>query len=79
MQVKLIFTVLIVVTGIFIWFIDSSNNNTGSDDAWCMGSSDPFRRLLFKPNGAFRKYTKLGLFIWLIFFLVLIWFIVPIK
>lgn len=78
-QVKLIFTIFIVIVGIAICFINPKANNAGPSWFWRLGKADPFKLSLFKSDGSFRKYTKLAILIWFIIFLTLIWLIVPIK
>jgi hypothetical protein len=40
---------------------------------WCLGNYDPFRNLLFKKNGFFRKWTKHAIVLWFIFVLSMVW------
>ena len=37
-------------------------NKAGPDWLWMGGRDDAIRNLYFKPNGAFRRYGRLGLF-----------------
>jgi hypothetical protein len=73
-QVKLIFTIFTVIVGIAICFINPKANNAGPTWLWSLGKNDPIRFLLFKTDGSFRKYTKLGILIFAVIFLALIWF-----
>ena len=38
-------------------------NKAGPDWLWMGGRDDVIRNLYFKPNGAFRRYGRLGLFL----------------
>ena len=38
-------------------------NKAGPDWLWMGGRDDVIRNLYFKPNGAFRRYGRVGLFV----------------
>lgn len=78
-QVKLMFTIFAVVVGIVVYFIDPKANIAGPDWFWRLGKYDPFRNLLCRPNGTFRRYTKLGILLWFALCLSIIWVLVPTK
>ncbi len=79
LQIKLIFSIFVLIVGIAICFISPQANNAGPRWLWRHGKADPLRLLLFKSDGSLRKYTKLGILTWFIIFLVLIWFFVPTR
>ncbi len=41
-------------------------NKAGPDWLWMGGRDDVIRNLYFKPNGAFRRYGRVGLFLTLL-------------
>lgn len=73
MLFNLIITVFIVLLGIAICFIDPKANNAGPNWFWRGGKNDLFRNLLCRPDGSFRRYTKLGILIWWAVCLAIFW------
>lgn len=74
-QAKIIFTCIIVLTGIGVSLIDPNANNAGPDSFWVGGRKDLFRNMLCRSDGSFRRYTKIGILIWFAVFLAGIWLI----
>ena len=78
-QVKLIFTVAVVVVSIAFCFVNPKANNAGPDWFWPFGKHNSIRNLICRPDGSFRRYTKLGTLLWFAVFLAIIWILVPTK
>jgi hypothetical protein len=75
--VKVIFTIVICVLGIALFFVDSKANNAGPNWFWRLGSTDPVRALLFHPDGSFRRFIKAGALIFFGAGLLMLWLLVP--
>ena len=74
---KLIFTVAILCIGGLTFFVSSKPNSAGPNAFWRLGEKDPFRRLLFRPDGSFRRHTRSTALIVLAMAIVALWFLVP--
>jgi hypothetical protein len=60
-------TMLGVLASFFIGIVDPRVvNKAGPDWLWMGGRDDVIRNLYFKPNGAFRRYGRVGLFVTLL-------------
>jgi hypothetical protein len=75
-HVKIIFTVFAIAIGVAICFIDPKGNNAGSDWFWKGGRHDPIRNLICRPDGTFRRFTKVGILMWFAAFLAILWLVV---
>jgi len=71
--VKCLFTVAAVLFAIAIYFIDPNANNAGPDWIWQGGKKNPIRNLLCREDGTLRKHTKLGTYLWIELWLMLLW------
>jgi hypothetical protein len=75
--VKFIFTVFVGLVVVCVLFVRARTDNAGPSWLWRGGSGDIFRSALFRRDGSFRKYTKLGILIWLSIFVAAIWLAIP--
>ncbi len=75
LQVKVIFTCATVAIAIGIIFINPTADNAGPVWFWRGGLRDPIRNAICRPDGSFRKYTKLGILAWFALFIVVIWLV----
>ena len=75
---KAIFTcALVAVIFVVLFFVDRGDRGVGDAHWWRGGHGDPVRRLLMRDDGKFRAATKLGLSLFLLAFVVLLWTVVP--
>ncbi|MEX0774088.1 MAG: hypothetical protein WD042_00090 [Phycisphaeraceae bacterium] len=77
MGIKLLFTAFAIVVGIAICLIDPKADNAGPGWIWRLGRYDPIRNIICRPDGALRRYTKVGILLWFAVFLAMIWLIAP--
>lgn len=56
--VKIIFTVAALLFGAFLALVDRGDRGPADSWFWRGGSNDSFRRLILRPDGSWRKYTK---------------------
>jgi hypothetical protein len=75
--VKFIFTFFVAVAALGVLLVRGRANNAGPSWLWRGGSSDLMRTLLFRPDGSFRKHTKLGILSWFFVFVAAIWLVIP--
>ena len=75
--VKLLFTTFLVAVYVGVLFARSKANNAGPKWLWRGGSNDLLRQLLFRSDGSLRKYTKLAIGVWFMFYLAVLWLVVP--
>ena len=54
-------------------FTDPTKNHVGKEWLWPCGKYN-LRHLLFKQDGSFKKYTKLALIAFFLYFLIMAWF-----
>ena len=76
-EVKIIFTVFIVLVGIGILLVNPKENNAGPNCLWRQRKKDLMLSILFRKDGAFRRFTKLGSLLFFLLFLATIWFAIP--
>ena len=72
-EVKYVFTLFTLLVSIGIYFINPKANIAGPNWFWKVGKKDPFRNMFCKEDGTFRKYTKLGIYLWFGIVLTIIW------
>lgn len=76
-EVKIIFTIFIVLVGIGILLINPKSNNAGPNWLWRQGKDDLMRTILFREDGSFRRFTKFGSLLFFALFLAMIWLAIP--
>lgn len=70
LELKIMITAVVVLSAPLILFL---NIKAGPDSHWRCGRYDPFRIILFRENGTLRRYSKLGILLWLAVALTGIW------
>jgi len=76
--IKIIFTIIAVLVGTAIFFVDTKANNAGPNWFWRLGDRDPVRNAICRPDGTLKKYIKLATIILFAIFLLFIW-LIPAK
>lgn len=70
---KLFFTLAVMLFSIGIYFVDPKANNAGPDWIWVWGKSNPWRTLICRPDGTFRRFTKPAFFVLVLAWLADLW------
>jgi hypothetical protein len=65
-----------VIVAILLLFVERGDSGEGSAGAWRGGARDPVRLLLMKPDGTFRRYSKLAIAILFVVWLGIVWFVI---
>ena len=69
---KVMFTVFAGVVTSLILFLKMTS---GPDSHWPLGRKQPIRNLLFRNDGSLRKYSKLGMLLWIWGVVAVIWLV----
>lgn len=62
-----------VIMAILLLFVERGDSGDASASSWRGGARDPVRLLLLKPDGSFRRYTKLSIAIIFVVWLGVVW------
>jgi len=76
-NIKIIFTLAIIIIGALIFFADPGKGSAGPDWIWRFGKNDSFRNLFFCKNGSMRRFSKLFIMIIFSVVLLMLWILVP--
>lgn len=74
-EIKVLMTVFAGVIGVALLFVNPKANNAGPNWIWNFGKHDPVRNLLFRENGQLRRFTRVGILLWLLSVVTAIWLI----
>jgi hypothetical protein len=75
---KVAFTVaLCLVLAVVLLFVKRGDRGPRDAHWWRGGERDPVRRLLLRSDGQFRPGSKLGIAVFFLAFIVLLWAVVP--
>jgi len=72
-QIKIGFTIAMVLVGIAVLFVNPNANNAGPDWMWRGGKNDILRRLICRPDGTLRPAGKPIILLLFAVFTALIW------
>ncbi len=75
LEVKAFFLVGCAVFAIMVLFL--TRGDRGARDAWFWrgGTEDLARRALLRPDGTFRKHSKMVWLAWIVVFALIVWFL----
>jgi hypothetical protein len=74
---KIAFSVVVGLLMVAFALVDSQRDNAGPHSSWRGEMHDPFRRLLFHPNGTLRPYAKSGALVFFALSVAIVWLVVP--
>ena len=77
-ELKWFFTAILAAVSVIVMvFVDRGDNGDADAHLWRGGADDQIRRLLFCPDGRLKPWSKVGLIVWFIVGIAVLWLIVP--
>ena len=77
LNIKIIFTIFVIIIGLLIIFLTPKKKNAGPDWIWRFGKDDPFRNLFFNPDGSMKHLMKTLILVVFAVLLSIVWILIP--